>query len=205
MIPKPSARGRFPFEVSSAMAVVIVRVKPSMLPPTIITAPTSAAARPKPASSAVSRLKRASNNSVVMRPSEPTSIAYNSSRYSSQRSSIVWRVRAAIIGRIRRACAMIIAAGVNKIPRSPSGPERDSRRYTAKPTTTGGNPMKALTSTTTAPRPENSVSARSAPSGSPSKAASPTADRLTASDSLTIAKSAGCRSLSFARRSDHST
>ena len=40
--------------VSSAMAVVITRVTPSMLPPTMITAPTSAAARPKPASSTVS-------------------------------------------------------------------------------------------------------------------------------------------------------
>ena len=41
------AAGR-PCDVSSAMVVVITRVTPSMLPPTIITAPTSAAARPKP-------------------------------------------------------------------------------------------------------------------------------------------------------------
>src|SRR6185369_8779615 len=39
--PSPSASGRSPFDVSSAIAVVMVRVKPSILPPTMITAPTS--------------------------------------------------------------------------------------------------------------------------------------------------------------------
>jgi hypothetical protein len=34
--------------VSSAIVVVITRVTPSMLPPTIMTAPTSEAARPNP-------------------------------------------------------------------------------------------------------------------------------------------------------------
>ena len=47
-MPSPSASGRSPLEVSSAMVVVITRVTPSMLPPTIITAPTSALARPRP-------------------------------------------------------------------------------------------------------------------------------------------------------------
>ena len=53
MKPSPSASGRSPLLVSSAMVVVITRVTPSMLPPTIITAPTSEAARPKPASTIV--------------------------------------------------------------------------------------------------------------------------------------------------------
>src|SRR5262249_39527866 len=35
--PSPMASGRSPFEVSSAIAVVMVRVKPSMLPPTMST------------------------------------------------------------------------------------------------------------------------------------------------------------------------
>ena len=52
--PRASASGRSPLLVSSAIAVVITRVTPSMLPPTIITAPTSEAARPKPASTTVS-------------------------------------------------------------------------------------------------------------------------------------------------------
>ena len=66
--PSPIASGRSPFEVSSAIAVVIVRVKPSMLPPTIITVPTSAAARPKPASNVVTSEKRASQINVVDAP-----------------------------------------------------------------------------------------------------------------------------------------
>ena len=53
IMPSASASGRSPLLVSSAMAVVITRVTPSMLPPTIMTAPTSAAARPKPASTTV--------------------------------------------------------------------------------------------------------------------------------------------------------
>src|SRR5206468_2689976 len=68
MRPSPIASGRSPFEVSSAIAVVMVRVKPSILPPTMITAPTSAAARPNPARSAVTRLKRASQINVATRP-----------------------------------------------------------------------------------------------------------------------------------------
>src|ERR1700751_2738586 len=55
--PSPTARARSPLDVSSAIAVVIVRVKPSILPPTIMMAPTSAAARPNPASSATTRGK----------------------------------------------------------------------------------------------------------------------------------------------------
>ncbi len=128
MSPSPIAKGRLPFEVSSEIAVVMVRVKPSILPPTIMTAPTSAAARPKPASSAVSRLKRASHNRVAMRPAGPTSIAVNSSRYSPQRSSTVWRVSAAMIGTISMVCAITMADGVNRMPNSPSGPDRDSNR-----------------------------------------------------------------------------
>ena len=43
----PSASGRSPLLVSSAIAVVITRVTPSMLPPTIITAPTSERGAPE--------------------------------------------------------------------------------------------------------------------------------------------------------------
>src|SRR5262245_42287287 len=90
----PIASGRSPFDVSSAIAVVMVRVKSSILPPTMITAPTSAAARPKPASSAVTRLKRPSQIRVAMRPSGPTFIAASSSWYSLAKSSMVCRVSA---------------------------------------------------------------------------------------------------------------
>src|SRR5258708_1402994 len=53
--PNPRASGKSPLLVSSAMVVVMTRVKPSMLPPTSITAPTSEMARPKAASATVSR------------------------------------------------------------------------------------------------------------------------------------------------------
>src|SRR5215472_14456477 len=126
--PNPMASGRSPFDVSNAIAVVMTRVKPSMLPPTMSTAPTSAAARPKPASSAVTRLKRPSQIRVVMRPNGPTSIASSSSRYSVHKSSTVCRVSAAMIGAISTVCATIIACGVNRRPQDPSGPARDRRR-----------------------------------------------------------------------------
>src|SRR6516165_7531706 len=126
--PSPMASGRSPFEVSSAIAVVMVRVKPSMLPPTMSTAPTSAAARPKPASSAVTRLKRASKISVATRPAGPRRIAVSSSRYSAHKSSIVWRVSAATMGATRIICATTMACGVNNSPHDPRGPERDSAR-----------------------------------------------------------------------------
>ena len=37
--------------------------------------------------------------------------------------------------------AVIIAAGVKSQSRSPNGPLRESKRYTARPTTTGGKPI----------------------------------------------------------------
>ena len=49
--------------------MVITRVTPSMLPPTIITAPTSDAARPNPASAIVTSENRKSQSSVGAAPS----------------------------------------------------------------------------------------------------------------------------------------
>src|SRR5207237_8241526 len=63
MMPRARARARSPRLVSRAIAVVIVRVIPAMLPPTINIAPTSAAARPTPASTAVNSLNRPSHSS----------------------------------------------------------------------------------------------------------------------------------------------
>ena len=50
---KDKASSKLPFDVSKAIVVVITRVDPAILPPTIITAPTSAIARPNPAKTAV--------------------------------------------------------------------------------------------------------------------------------------------------------
>src|SRR5215471_7187084 len=59
------------------------------------------------------------------------------------------------------------------------------------PTTTGGSPMRALSTTMTASRPGKRTSARKAPKGMPMRAARSTAERLTMRDSCTIAISAG--------------
>ena len=115
--------------VSSAIAVVITRVTPSMLPPTIITAPTSAAARPKPASTTVSSEKRVSQSSVQTKSRAARAPSERScSSYSRHASSITWRASAATIGVISTVCAMTIAVGVNSRPSAPSGPARDSSR-----------------------------------------------------------------------------
>ena len=53
IIPSAKASSKLPFDVSKAIVVVITRVDPAILPPTIITAPTSAIARPNPAKTAV--------------------------------------------------------------------------------------------------------------------------------------------------------
>ena len=59
-IPNDSANSKDPLLVSNAIAVVIVLVNPSMLPPTIIAIPTSPIARPKPVMIPVISAKRVS-------------------------------------------------------------------------------------------------------------------------------------------------
>ena len=127
-MPSPSASGRSPLLVSSAIAVVMTRVTPSMFPPTMITAPTSAAARPKPASTIVTSEKRRSQSSVTAAPNRFSPSERSCSRYSSQASSTTCRESAATIGVIRIVCAITIAVGVNSSPNAPSGPARDSSR-----------------------------------------------------------------------------
>src|SRR2546427_100749 len=84
IIPNPSASGRSPLLVSSAMAVVITRVTPSMFPPTIITAPTSAAARPNPARIVVSNENRVSQSSVSAAPKPPAPRERSAERQAQQ-------------------------------------------------------------------------------------------------------------------------
>jgi hypothetical protein len=103
-------------------------VWPAMLPPTISTAPTSALARPKPASTPVSRLTRPSHRSVGTARRRLAPSDRSCSRYSAQRSSTTERVNEMTMGRISRVWAMIIAVGVNSSASDPSGPDRDSIR-----------------------------------------------------------------------------
>src|SRR5690606_36575478 len=84
-MPSPSASGRSPLLVSSAIAVVITRVTPSILPPTIMTAPTSALARPKPARIAVKRVKRPSHSKVGMARAGAEPSESNWATYTPQR------------------------------------------------------------------------------------------------------------------------
>ncbi len=92
----PSASGRSPLLVSSAIAVVITRVTPSMLPPTIITAPTSAIARPKPASTTVdereAHVPQQRQRGAAARRAERAQLL----AYSRHASSTTWRESAAI-------------------------------------------------------------------------------------------------------------
>ena len=72
-MPSASASARLPLLVSSTMVVVMVRVTPAMLPPTMMMAPTSEMARPNPASSAVSTGRRpiSSNCGMALRRVAP--------------------------------------------------------------------------------------------------------------------------------------
>ena len=99
-----------------------------MLPPTIITAPTSDMARPMPASSATSSEWRQSWIRVCMLWPRLKPITRNSGAYSRQASSTIGRVSAAISGTTSIIWAITIAPGENSRPRLPKGPERDSAR-----------------------------------------------------------------------------
>ena len=114
--------------VSSAMVVVMTRVTPSMLPPTIITAPTSAMARPKAAISTVITAQRPCTSISKAQVTGAAPIERSWSPPSRQASPTNWRVSAATIGSTSMVCAMTMAVGVNRMPHEPSGPLRDSSR-----------------------------------------------------------------------------
>ncbi len=114
--------------VSSAIVVVMTRVTPSMLPPTIITAPTSETARPNAVSSTVTTDQRSCTSMSSARVSGPAPIEPSWSPPSRRLSATSWRESAAMIGRTRMVWATTIAAGVKRMPHEPSGPLRDSSR-----------------------------------------------------------------------------
>ena len=119
--PSASASGRSPLLVSSAIAVVITRVKPSMLPPTIITAPTSddrAAERGEQHREHAEALVQQHQQRALERPRAERAqlVAACRCRPSSTRR----RDSAAISGSTRMLCAITIAVGVNRMPTSPA-------------------------------------------------------------------------------------
>jgi hypothetical protein len=92
------------------------------------------------------------------------------------------------MGIARVACAITLAIGVKSNSRKPSGPERDSARYSTNPTTTGGRPKNALTRTTIIRRPRKGTIARAVPKGKLTAAAKAVAAKLTPIESPTISK-----------------
>ena len=135
------------------MAVVMTRVNPSILPPTIITAPTSEIARPKAVISTISSASRASQASSSARIAVPAPQERSCSPCKTSASSTAWRDRAAATGNTSTAWASTMAWKLNSQPQAPSGPERDSSKYTSKPTTTEGTASSACNTVSTAPRP----------------------------------------------------
>ena len=83
-----------------------------------------------------------------------------------------------MIGKIRMVCANIMAWGVNKIPKFPSGPARESSKYTSSPTTTGGKPISVLIKTTKIFLPGNFLTTKKEPKGNPNNVAKKTDVRL---------------------------
>src|SRR6516162_2945649 len=79
-----------------------------------------------------------------------------------------------------------MAIGVNSKPVTPTGPERHSKRYRARPTTTGGRPRNALVKITRGWRPGNEHTANAAPSDVPARVAREVAVRLTPRERPTI-------------------
>ena len=61
-------------------------------------------------------------------------------------------------------CAITIAFSENSHPNSPNGPERDSSRYTTRPTTTDGSARQVFSTVSTAPRPRKRATPSHAPS-----------------------------------------
>ena len=125
--PSPSASGRSPLLVSSTIAVVMVRVEPRMFPPTTMMAPTSAIAPPKAAERrdeagaahgekhgdrARSRGAVDAERIAVLGP-EPFGQAMRKRDHD---------------GTVSTVCAATIAAGVNRRPKAPRGPDRDTSR-----------------------------------------------------------------------------
>lgn len=184
--PSAKASSRLPLEVSSAMVVVITRVRPAMLPPTMITAPTSAIARPKPANKAVKMAKRASMIKVLSRNQRDASTLCNRGRYTCSNGLTASVVRVRIIGKINTDCAIIMAVGVNNRPYSPKGPARDSNRYMANPTTTGGKAIKDEVINRISRLPKKRPIARPVPKGIAKSAAIRVAQREIRKDSPTM-------------------
>ena len=166
-MPKASAKGRSPLDVSSAIEVVMTLVTWSIFPPTIITAPTSYTALPKPAKNMVIKESLLSEIYVITDVLGGTENIIKKSLYSLCNSSKIWVDKDIIIGRIKINWARIIAYGVYKISSQPKGPDLETNKYTINPTTTGGIPIKELKILIVKDLPVKRVIAKKTPIGNP--------------------------------------
>ena len=157
-----------------------------MLPPTIMTAPTSDIALARPARMAMVKEKRQSQISHLQRDNEGKRRLIKESRCIRQESSRICLLKAAIKGVVRSVWARTIPLGVKSHPQAPRGPDRDSIRYTSTPTITVGTPIRVLRVTIKAFLPLNSSVASRAPTGRPSKVPNKSAVRLTCRETSTM-------------------
>src|SRR5690606_31087657 len=104
---------------------------------------------------------------------------------------MVWRTSAVITGATSTACASTMALNEKSHPRKPKGPECDSSRYSASPTTTEGKANEVFKMINTSPRPRKRATASHAPNHLPTTQASAHAQALTASERHTIESSTG--------------
>ena len=190
-MPRARASGRSPLLVSSAMAVVITRVTPSMLPPTIITAPTSEAARPKPASTTVRREKRVSHRSVG------TARSARDAERGAAAPVLVPRVLDELAGqrgddrqhehRLRHDDRRRREEDAQRAERPGAREQQvdDQAHHHV------GSPSSAFRTTMSARRPGKRPTAMSAPRGSPTTAPATAAASASSSDSRTIPASSG--------------
>ncbi len=128
MAPRVIANWKSPASVSKTMAVVRTRVRPAMLPPTMMTAPTSEMARPKATRTVWTRAGRASDRTAraAWRPSAPRERAVSAASGGTEATALA--VKPITMGSRSRVWAITIATGVKRSPRSPRGPALLSRR-----------------------------------------------------------------------------
>ena len=105
-----------------------MRVELAILPPTIITVPTSEMARPKPARTASSKEKRQSQRIHFICDRLLKWSVFKVSPWIAQPSAIICLEIAAMSGMVMSDWAIIIPVVENSRPRLPRGPDLESNR-----------------------------------------------------------------------------
>ena len=126
-MPRARPISKLPFIVSSDIAVVMTRVAPLMLPPTMRVIPVSPTTRENPVIMAATKAKRPWRRTVPSIRPRDAPREYARSRPSRAGPWSAASVRAVTIGKASSAWARIIAPGVNSSPRKPNSPRRLTR------------------------------------------------------------------------------